>query len=301
LLANLPEGYKDDETRELIRKRSKAEIEFVLGYKPEEKVDGFTIPLNVFLYQEIVRLNRTIVNVRNTLHDLRQAINGEIIMTPELQAALNSVYDAKPPKHWYTDPGGGEIAWSLPSLALWFGGLIEREKQLSSWLCNTRPVAYWLTGFFNPQGFLTATRQEITRRHKQEKWALDDVVLVTEVTDHADTRRIRYQPDEGVFIFGLFLEGCTWGYAPERKDKQLMESNPKETFTQMPVIRVTAVTSDKAKKLYAKTPDMNYYDCPVYTKPKRTDQSYVFSVKLRTDKEPEHWILRGVALLCSKD
>jgi len=301
LLQLVPKGYKDDEVRELIRKRSKLENEFVLGYKPEEKVDGFTIPLNIFLYQEISRLNRTINNVKQTMQDLKQAINGEIIMTPELQNALNAVFNEKPPLHWYKDPSGQEIAWYLPSLALWFAGLLDRERQLTQWLQNTRPITYWMTGFFNPQGFLTATRQEITRRqlsrNEKEKWALDDVVLVTSVSEHYDLRRIRYPPSEGIYVHGLYLEGCSW----DKKDAKLVESHPKELFTPLPVIHITAVTSKQAEKMYSAKEDFKFYDCPVYRGPKRTDLNYVFSVKLKTTTEPDHWVLRGVALLCSKD
>merc|ERR1711935_184803 len=118
-------------------------------------------------------------------------------MTPELQDALNSVHAGKPPIHWYIDASGAPIAWSLPSLGLWFQGLLDRQKQLDDWLIHVRPVTYWLTGFFNPQGFLTATRQEVTRRHKAEKWALDDVVLITYVTDYVDHRKVKSPPDEG--------------------------------------------------------------------------------------------------------
>jgi len=58
------------------------------------------------------------------------------------------------------------IAWPLPSLGLWFTGLLDREKQLTSWLTTQRPVAFWLTGFFNPQGFLVCRGVVLTNEHR---------------------------------------------------------------------------------------------------------------------------------------
>src|SRR3546814_3329033 len=75
---------------------------------------------------------------------------------------------------------------------------------------NGRPNTYWLTGFFNPQGMLTAMKQEVTRKHKNDavKWALDDIVYHTEVTHHERVENVKQSPAEGCYIHGLFLDGA---------------------------------------------------------------------------------------------
>lgn len=141
-----------------------------------------------------------------------------------------------------------------------------------------------MTGFFNPQGFLTAMRQEVTRAHKG--WALDNVVLHNEVLRNFKDD-ITAAPAEGVYVHGLYLDGAGW----DRRNVKLAESANKALFTQMPVVWIFAIQSSQGK-------DGRMYECPVYKKPNRTDLTYITSLLLKTTQSPEHWILRGVALLC---
>lgn len=245
-------------------------------------------------------MQRILGIVRKTLQDVISAIDGSIIMTPEISDAINCIFDAKVPANWLTDPSGAEISWLLPKLGGWIGSLSERNKQLNEWLKSPqRPQYFWLTGFFNPQGFLTSVAQEVTRAHKKadkggDAWSLDDVQQTAQVKmDMKTTEGIKDSPPEGVYIFGLYLEGARMG------KQGLDDSEPKKMFSELPVVHISADLKSKSKE---SDKGNSPYACPVYKYPRRTDKYLVTKINLQCEGTgKEKWTLRGVALLCSTD
>jgi dynein heavy chain len=149
LLSKIPDSFDKNRTKILIAKQ------------------GSQKPLSIFLSQEIDRMQSVISAVKSTLSDLKLAIDGTIIMAASLQNALDSLFDAVVPANW------AKISWQSATIGLWYSEFLTRAAQFHSWLQDGRPLVFWLPGFFNPQGFLTAIRQEITRAHNG--WALDGV------------------------------------------------------------------------------------------------------------------------------
>ena len=121
LLAKMPEDYVEEEYKARIN-----------------KLGGLSVPLNIFLYQEIQRLQAVISKISFMLKQLRLAINGEVVMSELLSQCLDAMYEAKPPRSWIFTVAGDEFSWILPTLGLWFASLINRDEQDRTWLNSSR-------------------------------------------------------------------------------------------------------------------------------------------------------------------
>lgn len=100
-----------------------------------------------------------------------------------LTETLDHLYDSHIPSHWL------KSSWTSSSIGFWIKELLDRHAQIYTWVFKEKPIQFWMTGFFNPQGFLTAMKQEVSRAHKG--WTLDNIMLENNVTLYtkADVRK----------------------------------------------------------------------------------------------------------------
>lgn len=65
--------------------------------------------------------------VRKSLQDVINAIDGTIIMTPNIVEMIDAISDAKVPNLWVYDATGAEISWLYPNLGGWINSLSVRN------------------------------------------------------------------------------------------------------------------------------------------------------------------------------
>lgn len=56
--------------------------------------------MNTVLTQELTRFNGLIVMIRSSLSDIKKAIKGEVLLSPQLELALAQILDGKVPALW---------------------------------------------------------------------------------------------------------------------------------------------------------------------------------------------------------
>ncbi|KAK7819786.1 hypothetical protein U0070_012392 [Myodes glareolus] len=245
--------------------------------------------MNTVLVQEVIRYNKLLVVITQTLSDMLKALKGLVVMSLELELMSTSLYNNTVPELWNT-----KAYPSLKPLASWIMDLLQRLNFIQSWIENGIPPVFWISGFFFPQAFLTGTLQNFARKFVI---SIDTIAFDFKVLSRTPSE-IEERPPIGCYIHGLFLEGARW----DPLDFQLAESRPKELYTEMAVIWLMPVANRKVET-------QDFYLCPIYKTLTRAgtlsttghSTNYVIAVEIPTNKPQRHWIKRGVALICALD
>jgi len=234
-------------------------------------------PYAVVALQEAERMRILTSEIRRSLKELNLGLKGELTISPTMEALMNAFLLDQVPETW------NKRAYpSMLGLSPWFADLLLRIKDLEAWTGDfSLPNTVWLGGLFNPQSFLTAVMQQMSRKNE---WPLDKMVLQCDVTKKGKDD-FNTPPREGAYIHGMFMEGARW----DIQAGSVAESKLKELTPTMPVVLIKAIPSDRRET-------KNVYCCPVY-KTKARGPTYVWDFYLKTKEKPSKWILGGVALL----
>uniref|UniRef100_A0A7S2RVL0 Dynein heavy chain n=1 Tax=Mucochytrium quahogii TaxID=96639 RepID=A0A7S2RVL0_9STRA len=238
-------------------------------------------PLKSVLLQEIDRYNVLLIAIASSLKGLESGIQGFTLITAELEDVFNALLAGRVPSAW------GTCYPSTKGLGSWMRDLDQRVAFLTTWLTGGLPKAFWLSGFTYPTGCLTAILQTTARKNGVpiDSLSWEFPVLLT------DPSAISQGPKEGVYMYGMSLEGARW----DTSENCLTDANPMELVAHMPIVHFKPVESKKK-------PTKGVYVCPLYLYPIRTGTrerpSFVVSVSLDSGAvDGDFWVKRGTALL----
>ena len=194
----------------------------------EEKVKlvypiDYNESMNTILGQEIAKYNKVVRVLNESLKELQLALRGMVVLSADLEAMGNSLFDQEVPAIWT------KVAYpSLKPLIPWFNDFLARTAGfMQKWVEHGIPSTYWISGFFFPQGFLTAILQNYARKFQMP---IDTVSFSYVFRDEA-VEFFTEKPEAGAYTYGLFLEGSVWN----KEKHSLDDPRPKELFSPMPV------------------------------------------------------------------
>jgi len=243
--------------------------------------------MNTVLIQELTRFNRLIHVIKASLYDIQKALKGMMLMSEDLEQVFNSIFNGKTPALW--------LASSYPSLkplGSYTNDLTERLKFFQTWVDRGIPVTFWISGIYFTQAFTTGASQNYARKYTIP---IDTLTFDFETPTEQEPKE---RPENGVYTYGTFLEGCKWDW----QKWELEESDPKVLYVPVPLIWIVPCKKVDLRQFPS-------YECPMYKVSTRQgtlsttghSTNFVMAIRINSSHPESHWVKRGVAMLTQLD
>jgi len=119
------------------------------------------------------------------------------------------------------------------------------------------------------------------------------------VTDTDDPQEFVEPPEQGILMYGMYMDGCAWKYADPDSgmDGVIDDQQPGVMYVPAPVMHLDPRTDY--------SPPEEKYMCPFYKTSVRAgtlsttghSTNFVMHIELETLQVPSYWTLKGAALL----
>ena len=240
-------------SKEEIIIESALEMENTLPEIMDEEATSMAFPvdyhesMNTVLCQEQFKFNKLLRVMKATLYSVQLANKGLLVMSADLEAVGDAIFDNFVPGPW--EEAGYP---SLMPLGPWFKDLLCRISFMMKWIEFGTPAAFWISGFFFPQAFLTGTLQNFARKYQKP---IDTIEFDFKFRDDkkTDASDVTVAAEDGTYIFGLFLQGASWNYDTHVLD----DPKPKELYDNCPIIHLDPAQDREDTQ-------GGIYRCPVY-------------------------------------
>merc|ERR1719495_1400349 len=244
-------------------------------------VENIKDPLYRFFEREVNFGLKLLQAVRLDLEDVAAIIQSGKKQTNHHRALIQQLNKGIIPKSW--------LRYKVPtscSVAAWVTDFAQRVKQLTkvssavqgNSAAALKTVTVWMGGLFNPEAFITATRQCVAQANS---WSLEELSLDVTVADEAD------QPsfdDCSFAVEGLKLSGAVC------RGNQLALSSEISTNLHLTRLRWVRNTEGDSGSLI---------QLPVYLNSSRANLLFTVNLPLVAGQKKTDFHERGVAIITS--
>jgi len=114
--------------------------------------------MNTVIQQEVLRYDKLLKLLRNSLQTLIDALDGKVAMNAELSQMFQNVYNNEIPALWMKISYG-----SLKTLESYLQDFNKRIDFIKQWVRDGAPENFWIAGFFFTLSFFTGVKQNYAR------------------------------------------------------------------------------------------------------------------------------------------